>query len=170
MGILDFLTGGGIGAIAGAIGGIAGKVYDLKLEAQKLEALKIENDFKLAMRQKDMELAAQEAQAQFQIHKVDTDAQVVVADLASLQKSVEADKATYGDTWMGRVVDFIRGSTRPVITYFAMWLVIASAYKVLRSTTFTPEQGMQVLDQVLFLSGTAIGWWFGARVSTPSRR
>jgi len=170
MGILDFLTGGGIGAIAGAIGGIAGKVYDLKLEAQKLEAAKVENEFKLAMRDKDRELAAAEAEAQFKVHQVDTDAQKVVADLSSLQKSVEADRATYGDSWLGRVVDFIRGSTRPVITYFAMWLVIASAAKVLKTTTFTPEQGMQILDQVLFLSGTAIGWWFGARVSTPTRR
>lgn len=170
MGFFDFLTGGGIGAIAGAIGGIAGKVYDLKLEAQKLEAQKVENDFKLAMRTKDMELAAQEAQAQFQIHKVDTDAQVVVADLASLGKAIDADRATYGDSWSGKVVDFIRGTVRPVITYLAMWVVIACAYKVLRTTTFSAEQGAAILDQVLFLSALAVGYWFGARVSAPQRR
>lgn len=152
MGLLDFLTGGGLGAIAGAVGGIAGKVYDLKMKDKEFELHKLDQAHELQLREADMKMAAQEAAAKFELGKVDADARVAVADLSALQASLNADKATYGDNALGRIVDFVRGVTRPLVTYAATALVV---YTGVEDPTFRP--------QALFIASMAISWWFAAR-------
>ncbi len=152
MGILDFLTGGGIGAIAGAIGGIASKAYDLKMKDKEFEFRKLDQAHELLLRDADMRMAAQEAAARFELGKVDADSRVAVADLSTMAASFESDRATYGGARLGWLVDFVRGVTRPLITYAAM------GYGIYAGVTH-PE----LAPQVLFISATAISWWFAAR-------
>jgi hypothetical protein len=172
MGILDLLTGGGLGAIAGAIGAIGSKVVDLKMKDKETEQLKINNEQALAMRDKDLALSIEEAKNRFEMAKVDADTKKVSEDLGAMTASFANDKATYDNSKWGWLIDFVRGSTRPVITYFAMWLVIFMTVRVLATLgdhPLTNEQNMEILRQVLFLAGVAIGWWFGARPSTSAK-
>lgn len=145
MGILDFLTGGGLGAIAGAASGIATKVIDLKLKDKEYAQ-------QLALREFDLKQAAAEAAAQFELHKVDADAQLAIADTQALTASFGADKASYGDSTLGRIVDFMRGVTRPLVTY------VATGYVVYSGVTDPTFRG-----QALFIASMAVSWWFAAR-------
>lgn len=166
MKILDFLTGGGLGAIAGAVSGIAGKFLDLKAKDKELELRKVDHAHELALRDKDREMAAQEAASKLQIHQTDADAGVAIADLSALAKSFEADKATYGDHLLGRIVDFIRGITRPLLTYVAMILVVIVTLRALSqlgTVGLSQETLSEILGQGMFISSMAITWWFAAR-------
>lgn len=172
MGILDILTGGGLGAIGGAISAIGGKVIDLKLEGEKRETLKVQLEHNLAMRDKDIAQAAAEAASNLAVHQVDADSAAVLKDLDGLQASIAADRATYGDSWAGRIVDFVRGVTRPLITYAAMGMVIYTTAQVLqgvRAQPFAPDLAFQLLRESSALAATAIGWWFGARITSRKK-
>jgi hypothetical protein len=172
MGLLDVLTGGGLGAIAGAIGAIGNKIIDLKLKDKENDALKIKLDHDVVMRDKDLALAQAEANARFEMAKVDADVKAVTADMSALQASFIVDKATYTDSRWGYIIDFIRGSTRPVLTYLAMYLVIFMTIMTIKDMDkhpLTSEQSMEILKEVLFLAGLAISWWFGARPGTSKK-
>lgn len=166
MKLLDFLTGGGLGALAGALSGIAGKFLDLKAKDKEIELRKVDHAHELALRDKDREMAAQEASSKLQIHQTDADAGVAIADLSALAKSYEADRATYGDHTLGRIVDFVRGITRPLLTYVGMALVVAVTLRALRllsSIGLSQEALADILGQGMFISSMAITWWFAAR-------
>ncbi len=152
MGILDILTGGGLGAIAGLAGGIVTKILEIKAQDKEYAQRALDHDFELKLRDKDREMAAQEASTQLSLHKTDADAQVAVADLAALAASQASDKAAYGDSALGRVVDFLRGVTRPLVTYVAMAYAV---YVGVRDPDFR--------GQCLFIASMAITWWFGTR-------
>ncbi len=152
MGILDFLTGGGLGAIAGAVGGIASKAYDLKMKDKEFEFRKLDQAHELLLREADMKMAAQEAAARFELGKVDADSRVAVADFSTMAASFEADRAAYGGARLGWLVDFVRGLTRPVVTFAATGYAV---YVGVDDPTIRP--------QVLFIAATAITWWFAAR-------
>jgi hypothetical protein len=152
MGFLDFLTGGGLGAVAGAVSGIAGKVIDLKLKKHELEQRAMDHAHELKLREADMAMATQEAQSRFRIVQADAEARVSVADLDALKASFGVDRAAYGDHALGRVVDFVRGVTRPLVTY------AATAY-----VTYAGVTDPSVRPQCLFIASMAISWWFAAR-------
>src|SRR5574341_461980 len=149
MGILDILTGGGLGAIAGVAGSIVGKILELKAQDKELAQRQLDHAFELQLRDKDREMAAQESATQLSLHKTDADAQVAVADLAALAASQGADKAAYGDSPLGRAVDFLRGVTRPLVTY------VATGYVV-----YVGVQDPGFRGQCLFIASMAITWWF----------
>lgn len=172
MGFFDAIGSvltGGLGGIVGAAGAIAGKIVDLKIKDKELEGLKLTNEFQLALRDKDMAQAKLEAESKLEIQKIDADTQAVTADLASLQSAVAADKAAYGDSWSGRVVDFVRGMVRPVITAWSAALVSYvtwQAFTELHGVPLGPERSMALIQDATFVATLAIAYWFGAR---PSR-
>lgn len=166
---LGFLSGP-LGAIFGGIGAIAGKIIDLKAEAEKRETLKLQLAHELALRDKDMAQAQIEAASKLQIHQVDADTQVSVADLGALAASVQADRAAYGDHLLGRIVDLIRGVTRPVITAASMTLISYMVFRAFGETRgeLGADRAAELLNNAQFIAGTAITWWFGARAARPA--
>jgi hypothetical protein len=168
---LGFLSGP-LGAVFGGVGAVFGKWLDLKAEKEKRETLKITLAHELALRDKDREMAAQEAASKLQIHEVDADAQVAVAELGALTSSYAADRATYGDHLLGRIVDLIRGVTRPVITAASMSLLTYMTFRAFAETggSLGPDRASELLNNVAFTASTAITWWFGARPSGGGAR
>jgi hypothetical protein len=168
---LGFLSGP-LGAIFGGLGAIAGKIIDLKAEAEKRETLKLQLAHELALRDKDMAQAQLEASSKLQIHQVDADSQLAVADLGALAASVQADRAAYGDHLPGRIVDLIRGVTRPVITAASMFLLGYMTVKAfgVSGGELGADRAAELLNNAQFIAGTAITWWFGARASRPAAR
>lgn len=160
---LGTILSGPIGAIFGAVGAIGGKIVDYKMK-------QLDNEFQLQMRDKDMAQARAEAEAKYAITRLEGDTQLAIRDLDNLQTSAANDKATYGDNTLGRIVDFLRGITRPIITYAAMVLVFHVSWVSLRTGGLNGEQVERMLNEVLFMSGVAITWWFGTRPSTRNGR
>ena len=164
--VVGSIVTGGLGGIVGAAGAVAGKVIDLKLEGEKRETLKVTQAHELALREADRVLAAQEAASQFSLHKVDADSAAVLADLGALSASVEADRATYGDSTLGRIVDAFRGSVRPGVTLWAVALtsyVTWEAFRELLGQPLGADRALALVRDAEFLAGLAISWWFGSR-------
>lgn len=159
---LGSILSGPIGALAGAGAAIAQKVIDYKdRNAQRAHDL--------AMRDKDREHLALELQSRAEIAKVDADTAVAVREFDAVSSAIQADRATYGDSLTGRIVDLVRGLVRPVVTVFAMSLlgyVTAIALRV----PLAPQDAVDVLHEVLFIAGNAVGYWFGARSNFGGKR
>ncbi len=169
MGFFDIVGGivtGGLGGIVGAAGAIAGKVIDLKLESEKRETLKVTQAHELALRDKDMQQTKLELESKLEVTRIDADSAAVQADLGALAAAVQADRATYGDSLSGRIVDFARGTVRPVVTAWATVLVSFVTWKAfveLRGVPLGPDRALALVNDGMFLSGLAIAYWFGSR-------
>jgi hypothetical protein len=159
---LGSLLSGPIGALAGAGAAIAQKVIDYKdRNAQRAHDL--------AMRDKDREHLAMELQARSEIAKVDADTAIAVREFDAVGAAIAADRATFGPSLTGRIVDLVRGLIRPVVTIFAMALLTKVTAIALR-VPMAPADATDVLNQVLFISGNVVGYWFGTRSSQPRKR
>lgn len=115
--------------LIGPLAELAGKVFDRVLPDQK---------------------AADQAKAEFALQA----AQMEQADISEFHDFVIAYEGK-GDT-VGAVLQFLRGSVRPVLTY-----VLAGLYGwgFLHPTVFTPE-----VSQGLFqLNLISLGFWYGER-------
>ncbi len=168
LGAIGSVLTGGLGGIVGAAGAVAGKVIELKVEGEKRETLKVQNAHELALREADRVLAAQEAASQLTIHQTDASSAAVTADLGALQAAIVAEGkgASFGDSWSGRVVDFARGTVRPVLTAWAAVLLsytTLQAFAQLRGVPLGPERSMALIQDATFMASLAISFWFGSR-------
>lgn len=158
---LGTILSGPIGALAGAGAAIAQKVIDFKdRNAQRAHDL--------AMRDKDREHLAMELANRSEIAKVDADTAIGLREFDAVGAAIAADRATYGDSLTGRIVDLVRGLIRPVVTIVAMGLLGFMTSRALR-VPLQPADAVDVLRQVLFISGNAVGYWFGTRSSFGKR-
>lgn len=160
---LGSILSGPIGAIFGAAGAIGGKILDYK-------AKQLDHAHELAMRDKDRAHLELELSHKSEVAKVDADTQIAVREFDAVAASIAADRATYGDSATGRIVDLVRGLIRPVLTVMAMVLVGGMTCSVLDGGEQLAEaERVGLLREALFLSGVAITWWFGARPSGAKR-
>jgi hypothetical protein len=119
---------------------------------------KQEIKFELEMNKMKMEAAVQNAQIQIVVE----DAKADVADAQSVRSF---DNNVDG----GRIINALRASIRPVITYvfFALFIAvkIAAAYVMISTGQSVPEMLKAVWDaDTMALFGTIIAFWFGSRV------
>lgn len=139
-----------LGGLTGAVGAIGGKVVDMLAKKQENEhALKmaeVTNAHALA-------LADKQASAQAAI------------DAAALFKaSFDNDSAKYGDSVIGKVVDGARGIIRPLITVAGGLLIGWLTFRAVKAG-LPPDLQTEVVQTGLFVSSTAVTWWFGTRFS-----
>jgi hypothetical protein len=161
---LGTILSGPIGALFGAVGAIGGKILDYKSK-------QLDHAHELAMKDKARELLQLELSSKSEIAKVDANTQIAVREFDATAASISADRATYGDNWMGRVVDLLRGLIRPLVTIGAMTLVGGMTITVLRGgAELSPAERMELLREVLFISSAAITWWFGLRPGSARRK
>ncbi len=159
MDLGSILSGIG-GGIFGAIGALGSKILDYKM-------LGVKNAHELALRDKDREMMQLEFANKSELAKVEADTQIALKDFEAQSASLAADRATYGDSLTGRIVDTARGLIRPVITAASMILVGYDTVLALQGSTLSAQDRMSILNTSLFIAGTAITWWFGSR---PNRK
>jgi hypothetical protein len=160
---LGTILSGPIGAIFGAAGAIGGKIVDYKMR-------QLDHSHELSMQDKHRALTELEFSHKSEIAKVDADTQVTLREFDAVAASISADRATYGESKTGQIVDLVRGLIRPAITLLAMTLVGTMTLTVLRGgAELGPAERMDLLQQALFLSGVSITWWFGARPTAGKR-
>ena len=169
--IADIVTSGSAGAVVGLVGSWITKREDRKkaeldLEREirvgelRLRELEAESNHELAMADKAVERA-----------EVEGDIAIGSEEIAAFTESLKSQAQATGIIF----VDAVRGMMRPVITVFLLglstWLAI-SVHKLVGGLDSLPAAELfalykLIIMQIIFLTVTAVTWWFGSR---PSKR
>lgn len=182
--MLDVLLGasGGIFGIIGALVKQGLETYQAKNEAAKqLSLMQETNRHEAIMADKQKELIQIEAASGLVLAEVNKAKETDIAAYDALSASYAGDKATYSEAktsiWMV-VVDFVRGMTRPALTLFfsvslvgfavVIWAAVPA--DVILTQDFLKATFYRLVDALIFLATSAVGWWFAARGSNgPSK-
>ena len=159
--LVDIFTSGGLGAVTGLVGGLLTKHierkeksnernYLLKKQELNIKELELEQAHELDMADKEVERA-----------KVEGDIKIEHAEVGAFTESQKT---------MGPLTGALRW-VRPAITFFLLIgstiLTVIVWNKVDGLENFTPEQltGLlwEMIMTILFLTVTAVTWWFGSR-------
>lgn len=171
--ILDLFTSSGAGAMLGLFGS-----WLTKREERLNLKLSLENEIALA------EIRKNEAILEFnhEVEMADSSHRAVLSeaeisrDIAELGGFIESQKAgmrLYGH----KLVDTIRGLMRPLITTYLLILattLIVTMGELIGGLESLPPEALSeafedAITQVLFLTTTAVTWWFGSRPSSQKR-
>jgi len=164
------LTSGGFGAITGLIGGLTQKWMTIKSQ-------KLDNEHRLNMARVDLaesklerEHAKDMADANLEQTMTEGDIARDVADAGALSSSIVMAAKDSGVGW----VEGVKHMMRPVITILLIlqteWLLYILWGKLggleAMDATVLLELFTHIIKQVVFLTVTAVSWWFASR---PSR-
>lgn len=166
--IMGVMGSGGLGAIVGVLGS-----YMTKREERKQKILDNEHALKMG----DLQLRELEMEQKQQVLMVDKNIDLAEAegniqlDAAEIQAFTESQKG--GGKWM----DIAKSLMRPVITIFLLIVSAIVLYKVgakVNGLESIPEEELMelyqyIINQVIFLTVTAVTWWFAARPSSTRR-
>jgi hypothetical protein len=171
--LLSILTSTGAGGIIGVVGS-----WLTKREERKNIQLQFERDVKLAEIRKDeakIEADHELALADKQIERAQVEGSVAIdqAEVEAFSEGLKEQSKTYGI----KAVDGIRGLMRPVITVYLLVIATLLTLKInelvggLDSLEMSELKGIydNVINQMLFLTATAVTWWFGSRPSSQRR-
>ncbi len=172
-----------IEALLGAVGGGATVLIGTGIHAwlQRGEQKRAQ-EHALAMREMDLkeldreaELALRRVEAEAQSRLAEAQQERLVAQDAAAAKmrtaSYQQDEARYGGGW----VDAVRGLMRPAITAFLLLMSLAvgwSVWHLLGGMEHLPAEMLleiqrKLVDALIYLSTTAVVWWFGGRAMRP---
>jgi hypothetical protein len=164
------------GGATGIIGVIAQRWADYKNRQLDIEMQKAKQDHEIQMRKADAEIMAQEWAARTRVAEVEAGAAMEVADSEAFAESYRMEPALYsasvkpsaGQAWMLVVLDFVRGSVRPILTLYLSiisTLVYIEAQKHYGS--ITPAESYElmknIIGTIMYLWVTIVLWWFGTR-------
>ncbi len=160
-----------------AFGAVTGMVGSWLTKREERETLKVQQTHEAKMRELDIKEAEKEhAQALQLVDKAIDQAEAegrIASDVAAARAFAASQKA--GNQSSGvKVVDAAKTLMRPLIT---VYLLVIASYLVIEINTITggltqlPASALlslyeQVLDEMIFLTTTAVTWWFGARPSS----
>lgn len=178
--MFDVLLGAS-GGIVGVLGALFKHTIEVYQERKKAEAqlsiLKETNTHELNMAAKHAELIKLEADNAVVLAELNRTKEFDVASLNTLTASYDNDKAAYSDVkdskWM-IAVDVARGLIRPALTtVFSVALIACTILlwfevpaEVVRTEQFLSQTLYRLIDALIFLSTSSVGWWFAARQIT----
>jgi len=142
------------------------RAHELEMRALDQQEMTLEHELHM----KEIEAQANRDIAIAQQNRMATEAtaaaEVETAELALTAESYKNDRATYG----GGFVDVYRGIVRPTITFYFAILMTLITWQLLslnNGAWVDPAQANQMLkdiiNAIIFLTTTAITWWFGTR-------
>lgn len=166
--IASIMGSSGLGAVVGLIGSAYTKYLELKTLKERLsfekamaeirtKELELEQAHAIVVAEKKLELVQAEGQIQRD-----------VAEIGAFLESQRADAVRYGG-W----VDQVRGLMRPVITIFLLGVVTFFMVLLWQKTggidAMEKKKVIELFDymirSVIFLTVTAVAWWFGSRAT-----
>lgn len=166
--LLGIMSSGGLGAVVGLAGSLATKWLEYKTMDQKLnfevkmadlrkQELEMEHKHALAVIDKEIDVARTEGE--------------IARDVAEMEAFTESQRQA--QVKYGGIVDKIRGLMRPLITVYLMiitTIITSSVWERLGGLTALPADTVMNLFEYLvhsavFLTITAVTWWFGTRPS-----
>lgn len=165
--VLSLVSGGA----TGLLGSVISRVADFKLE-------KMRGEHKLLMVDKETEQMKLESEYKITVVNRESEAAEDVAASQALSASYQADSASYLAAATGKVsaffmgfVDFMRGIIRPGMTIYLTILTTIIAMQLHSiidwADTLSPQElyatWREVINTVLYLTTSAVLWWFGSR-------
>ena len=143
--IASVLTGGATGIIGSAIGTV-GRFFEKK---QELKQIKLEFDQELSLQQLQITARKDELESEQAIVQSQAD--------ASIKTASYSHDASYGLSTP--IIASILRFVRPVLTF---GLLGFSGY-IFFSVQDDPGVVRELSNQIMFLTTTAVAWWFGDR-------
>jgi hypothetical protein len=185
MGIIELLTSVLGGGMTGLLGGVANRYFDWLAEKEKVKLQEMTFKHEYAIAEKEAEKAVILAKEQREQKETE-------ASYAALTESYKTDKATFfSESWMAvmgartkaivgfmfAMVDLVRGLTRPGLTLYLCIVSTWMTYKIYvifdaltpKITADTASLGQLVgtantiIIAILYLTTTAVSWWFASR-------
>lgn len=178
--MFDILLGasGGIFGIIGALAKHGLEIWQAKNKAANDLAVLIEgNKHELLMADKRMVEIELEAKHAIALGEIARAKETDVAAFGAMEASYDNDKATYSNSPKNKwliMVDVVRGLIRPLLTtvfsvaliYATFWLLVSIPESVISNPDFLSGTLYRMIDALLFLATSSVGWWFAARYIT----
>ena len=161
--VLAILTGGATGVL-GTLLNFGTKFIEDRARHQR----------ELELRHLDIELAKTETAGAERVAAVEAESERDQAELAAFQESYREAARRWsrpGDGFLMRLVDFVRGMTRPLLT-FGFVVLTGVVYFSLADTDGVVDGvavKARIIDTVLYLTTACVLWWFGARQIDKAR-
>jgi len=153
--IMSVLTGGATGLLGTVVSG-AIDFFQSRAEHKR----------EMDLRRLDIELAQTEAGAAEKVAAIEAEGARDAAALEAMEASYREASSRMsrpGDGFLMKLVDFVRGMTRPVLTWGLVALV-GTIYFTLGAGGLEPESiKPRIVETVLYLATAAVLWWFGQR-------
>lgn len=176
MGLIDLvgnaLTSGGFGILSGLAGSAMNTYFKIKEKKLDVDILKLKGDQDLAMikAESDAAVKVEEWKARGEIEKTEAGA---FRDSIKLAMKPLFDKSYMQmlPKWVAAIVafmfalmDVLRTSVRPVMTYGLAYVSMNIAFKVyqLDPELFKKEAGA-IVASIAYLTTMALSWWFADR-------
>lgn len=166
MELLNLVIGGLTSVAGGGLLGLAGTLFKgvigIFAEAEKRRQRKQEMDHEIAVMTLQGSLAKDQAEADWrrEVSKQEGEARTASYSYAQISGPVWV--------WVASVVTLMR----PVLTLYLVALVSVIGYKLFFGTPLpyvnVSVMTVEILDTIIFLSTTALTWWFGDR--PPQKR
>lgn len=168
------------------------KELDLKLEESKqrhaLEMVRAESEAMLAEAQANIQITESQVMGAVELAEVEAFSDSQRHGNAQSLSSAFAERLANVDGWARFITlpllsilcfllglaDFIKGLARPCITAYLLGVSTWLSYKSwqlleLTNTALSPAQAVDIVEQaisvLLYLSTTAVTWWFGDRMT-----
>lgn len=176
---------GGVSAILGGVfGGVLSWFKGWQEDRHEAKMVELKMQDKALDRQHELACMDREAESAERLALIRSEGEQSVAELSALEQAIKAEargatwsKAALGNLqgfWAGLVafllamVDVVRGLTRPVITAYLVGLVTVMFVQLMTKVTGIDSNQaftlvLRIVDMVLFLTCTAVGFWFGSR-------
>ncbi|ANO57635.1 hypothetical protein [Vibrio phage vB_VhaS-a] len=166
--ITEFLTSALSGGVTGLIGSIASGFF---MWREKVNQRKHELDLaKLSLDERRLE-----GEQLLQQIKAQSDATIAMAEMGAFANSINADRRTYSTSKGSRLlqfVDFVRGLTRPVLTFFLVYLMSSITWDIVDAlggyeAVIQGIGSMSLVERlilgIIYMTTSAVLWWFGSR-------
>ena len=137
------LTGGATGII-GSVIGQAGRFLETR---QKLKKMALEFDQELKLQEMQIEARSAELESERAIAEENA--------AATIKAASYAHDASYGGSIIGNILRFVR----PILTFMLLGFSVYVFLEALGDDVIKRE----ISNQILFLTTTAVTWWFGDR-------
>ncbi|WP_321404038.1 hypothetical protein [Maridesulfovibrio sp.] len=179
------LLGIGTGSVATIFQNIFGGISTWIGEWQKRKTLELQHRQEMEMTDKEIERLRAEGDVKVQQAREDRAMTETIIDGQNYQASLIHDAATYSrgkdNSWADFllvVADFVRGITRPTMTVFLCWITWStyqhftgylSTNNVLVSPDTANEMVRYIVTNTVFMSSSAVGWWFSSRPTNKGK-
>ena len=152
---MSILTGGATGLLGTAISGVIDFFQARQNHAQEMD-----------LRRLDIDLAKAEAEGAERVAAIEAESVRDQAEWGAMTASYREAGARWsrpGDSVLIQLVDFVRGMTRPVLTWGLVALVGAIYFLIGASDKQAALLQPRIVETVLYLATASVLWWFGQR-------
>jgi hypothetical protein len=172
-------------------GGITGLFGSIITAFTNYQTQKMKNEHAIAMIKAQSEAIRVEAEANIAVARAETEGKIAISELDALKESYKStEKPLFHEAYMEKLfsskwtswagvliavffglIDVIKASCRPVLTYYLMgastWITILAYQLVQESQTTSPmsvtaatELFNSVILTLLYLTTSCVSWWF----------